>query len=690
MRKFALALLVLFGVFIFTFINLRSPQLASAATANTINFQARLQAKTGGIVPDGNYNIEFKLYSASSGGSALWTEDYLNSASQGLQTINGYLSTNLGSLTSFPSTINWDQQLWLTMNIGGTTTGSVTWDGEMNPRIALTALPYALSAGQLQTTSGSNTSKLNLQAPTGGSQTFQVQDQGAAGTYNLLAQNASTGVVTLGTPSSLTGKLNFANSGSANTVTLTTAAETVGNATITIPDTAGVNDTVCLQTKANCGSSLTVGNLDGGTPNSKGATLTSSNLFLQSATGSVPGLVNITAQTFAGDKTFTGSTVFNPATPSLTAFQIQNSGGTIFDVDTTNGRVGINTTAPNYALEVNGDINSTTNVRVGGVAVCVVTGCTPATGSSNYIQNSTSTQTGANINIRSAATNAITEVVQGASGQTADIFQIQSWNGTSTTLLAGVSSAGTFTVGSSSQYTIDSSGNFSGKGTGTIAATSTAAFSVQNATNVSYFNVDTSTGTITLGNASSGNYVTFTASGGLAAFGTAQHAKSIVLTPEYAGAVLDISGDSTCTSATNGTMTAGYDNVNFQNYYKWVSNATAQCYDVVVRVPIPSDWGSWSSTTPLSITGYTNNTSTSTLNLQVINGSNSTETSCNYVNVTPGSTSTWSANTTGCTFASTTSGYSAGGVMTLRIRMSGGASSDVRLGNITLNYNSKY
>jgi hypothetical protein len=120
-----------------------------AATSNTINFQARLETAAGAIVPDGNYNVEFKLYSTSSGGSPLWTEDRLNSASQGIEVANGYLTANLGSITSFPGSINWDQQLWLTMNIGGTTTGTPSWDGEMSPRLALTALPYAFRAGQL-------------------------------------------------------------------------------------------------------------------------------------------------------------------------------------------------------------------------------------------------------------------------------------------------------------------------------------------------------------------------------------------------------------------------------------------------------------------------------------------------------------------------------------------------------------
>ena len=51
------------------------------------------------------------------------------------------------------------------MNIGGTTT-TASYDGEMNPRLKLTAVPYAFSAGQLSTVSGANSTKLDFVTPT--------------------------------------------------------------------------------------------------------------------------------------------------------------------------------------------------------------------------------------------------------------------------------------------------------------------------------------------------------------------------------------------------------------------------------------------------------------------------------------------------------------------------------------------
>jgi hypothetical protein len=169
------------------------PATTHAATASTFNFQARLMNSAGAIVPDGNYNVEFKLYNDPITGTAQWTEDYLNSASHGVQVKNGYLTANLGSITGFPNSINWDQQEFLTMNIGGISTGAPSWDGEMNPRLALTAIPYAFKAGQLAQFNSATgfTSTLSLLQPTGGNQTFQIADQGAVGTYNLLTANTA-------------------------------------------------------------------------------------------------------------------------------------------------------------------------------------------------------------------------------------------------------------------------------------------------------------------------------------------------------------------------------------------------------------------------------------------------------------------------------------------------------------------
>src|SRR5437868_33666 len=161
-----------FALFLSVFVAVMAPA-AQAATNSTLNFQARILGTSGTIVPDGNYNIDFKIYNADSttgsvgtcSGACLWEETRKNFSSQGAQVINGYFSVNLGSVTAFPA-INWDQQLYLTMNIGGTSVGaSPTWDGEMQNgghSITMTAIPYSFIAGQLAATSGANRGTLSF------------------------------------------------------------------------------------------------------------------------------------------------------------------------------------------------------------------------------------------------------------------------------------------------------------------------------------------------------------------------------------------------------------------------------------------------------------------------------------------------------------------------------------------------
>jgi hypothetical protein len=291
-RRFTPVLLALFGVFSMLLAGIHSPKLAMAADLNsTVNFQARLQTASGAIVPDGDYNVEFKLYSAKTGGSALWTEDYTSTSGPTgndvrLHTVNGYLSTSLGSINPFSSTINWSQQLWVTMNIGGTGTGTYpsVGDGEMNPRLQLTAVPYAFQAGQLaqSNSDASFLSTLSIQAPTGGNQLFVLQDQGANGTYNILtAPDGSDGYIKLqgSSPSAQAGYFNIDGTGIAGTLQANTfdaaTATTLNIGTSTATDvilgstssgfTTTINggttstDTGAISVQAGSGGLITIG-----------------------------------------------------------------------------------------------------------------------------------------------------------------------------------------------------------------------------------------------------------------------------------------------------------------------------------------------------------------------------------------------------------------------------------------------
>jgi hypothetical protein len=86
-------------------------------------------------------------------------------------------------------------------------------------------------------------------------------------------------------------------------------------------------------------------------------------------------------------------------------------------VDTANGRVAIGADTAAYPLDVTGDINSSTGLRVGGNLVCDSTGCASSGSSGFYIQNGVAKQTTANFNIETADVNSVVGVLQGLSGQ---------------------------------------------------------------------------------------------------------------------------------------------------------------------------------------------------------------------------------------------------------------------------------
>lgn len=138
---------------------------AATTTTRTMAFQGRLLTAAGAVVPDGYYNMEFKMYQGGTGtaqgnpgGELKWTETYVNNGTNaGVQVKSGFFSVNLGSKTSFGASIDWNADtLWLSMNIAGSNascstfgTGGCTADGEMLPMKQMTATPYAINAGHL-------------------------------------------------------------------------------------------------------------------------------------------------------------------------------------------------------------------------------------------------------------------------------------------------------------------------------------------------------------------------------------------------------------------------------------------------------------------------------------------------------------------------------------------------------------
>ena len=387
---------------------------------------------------------------------------------------------------------------------------------------------------------------------------------------------------------------------------------------------------------------------------------------------------------------------FRGSANSTTAFQIQNANGVaLLGADTTNGQLllgsyngGTNplagklvianatnantvtlqtgTTSSSYSLVLPTAVGTTgqclSTTVAGSTSTLGWSGCAPATGGAGYIQNATTTQTSANLNIQSAATGSVTAVIKQLGSQTADLLQLQ--NSAGTGALSQFNANGDLIIG------------------GTYSANSATALKVQNASAGVILNVSTSTGDVVIGEGA--NTVTINASSGITAAGTARKTKSIVLYPEFGNSVLY--GDATNNT---GTMTSGYDSTNRRNFYKWTtSQVTNQDYDVVLQVPLPADFGAWNATNPVSVDTYTTNTTNGTLSIGIL-GTNGGATGCTVgtTMVTPSTTSTWETKTPSCTSSGT---YTAGGYITVSIRMQSGTSGDTRLGQINLSYYSNF
>jgi microcystin-dependent protein len=108
----------------------------------TINYQGVLANANGTPVPNGNYDVEFKIYNVLSGGTALWTETW-NSGTSQVTVSNGIFNVILGKYNPIPSTLFAEQSantLYLGIKVGST-------DSEMSPRQQITSVAYAFTAG---------------------------------------------------------------------------------------------------------------------------------------------------------------------------------------------------------------------------------------------------------------------------------------------------------------------------------------------------------------------------------------------------------------------------------------------------------------------------------------------------------------------------------------------------------------
>jgi hypothetical protein len=471
-RLFLYGGLLVVGLFAFIFTS--SPTEAATGINQTINFQGRLLNSQGATVDDGLYNIQFKIYQDGDGlsvgnttgspsGSLKWTESHLNNSSQGVRVVNGYLSVQLGSVTAFGSSIDWNQDtLWLSMNVGNTNSSctpfsSCSADGEMVPMQPLTTSPYAMNAGKLGGIASSGYVQLaqGVQTDASSVDSIYINKTGSGNIMNLQSSGAS--VFTVGS----TGQILVKNSSNSTTAfqiqkssatdTLFTADTTnnklvVGNSTgtdanttllildgATADPTTGYNGAQyynssnnkfrCYQNSAwvdcitTASGVTTIGTYSSSNHYSDGANITGTTITLGSADATHPGLVDTGSQTFAGDKVFKAA-----------SFQVQSTGAqSLLIADTSVQKVAIGpaAAAANSVLT----IGTSTTAASGGITFGADTSATLyrsnsaelTTGSTLVVS---SLQSGADVQLTSSSASAGAITKSFTTGTDVNLFDV--------------------------------------------------------------------------------------------------------------------------------------------------------------------------------------------------------------------------------------------------------------------------
>ena len=143
---------LLANVIILAMLLISSSQTVLAAVPQSINYQGFL-ADDSGVPIDATHNITFRIYTASSGGSAVYT------SSQSVAIVDGRFDTELGSSPNFPANLFDGTQLFLGLEIDA--------DGEMSPRQLLSSTPFAYKAEDADTVGGVSAASLDQSAHVG-------------------------------------------------------------------------------------------------------------------------------------------------------------------------------------------------------------------------------------------------------------------------------------------------------------------------------------------------------------------------------------------------------------------------------------------------------------------------------------------------------------------------------------------
>lgn len=145
---------LVFSLYLLITVLLASTAGAIQSVPYKVNFQGHLSDASGTPKPDGEYNMTFRLYSDSTGGTAVWTE--VRETTTRVTVTDGRFSVQLGDVATLPSTVFDDQTLFFEIELPTPATATCDTascasytEGPMTPRQPLAASPFAFNADKL-------------------------------------------------------------------------------------------------------------------------------------------------------------------------------------------------------------------------------------------------------------------------------------------------------------------------------------------------------------------------------------------------------------------------------------------------------------------------------------------------------------------------------------------------------------
>ena len=187
---------------------------ALTTTPTKMNFQGRLTDSAGTTMPDGLYNMKFRLFTVASGGTDVWNET--RETTNRVQVTNGLFSVQLGAVTPISTSLFASGSLYFEVELPTPATATCgtgscqTWtEGPMTTRSILSTSAYAFNSETLDGLDSTEMGQLAAANLWTNINNFKVTSATAlqvqnAGSIDLLVADTSNTIVKIGNPGTAT------------------------------------------------------------------------------------------------------------------------------------------------------------------------------------------------------------------------------------------------------------------------------------------------------------------------------------------------------------------------------------------------------------------------------------------------------------------------------------------------------